>query len=217
MGRRKKEPDTVHRANISSAAERLFMQKGIGAVTVDEIAGEAGYSKATVYVYFENKEEIIHMLVLESMKMLHGYIHQALTADSGIRKRYDGICRALSQYQEQYPFYFEIVAGEINVDAGLPGCPPVDREIYEIGEEINREIGRFLQNGIKTGEVRPDIQVEETVFIFWSALSGVIQMAAKKKMYMEKAMGISIQQYLDYAFHTLWRSISADREEGEEV
>ena len=71
MGRRKKEPRSVHRENIASSASALFMEKGIAATSMDDIAKAAGYSKATLYVYFENKEEIISILVLESMKKLH--------------------------------------------------------------------------------------------------------------------------------------------------
>ena len=56
MARRKKEPKSVHRQNIASAASRLFMEKGIEATSVNDIAKAAGYSKATLYVYFENKE-----------------------------------------------------------------------------------------------------------------------------------------------------------------
>ena len=58
MGRRKKEPRSVHRENIVSAASALFLEKGIAAASMDDIAKAAGYSKATLYVYFENKEEI---------------------------------------------------------------------------------------------------------------------------------------------------------------
>ena len=54
MGRRKKEPRSVHRENIASAASSLFMEKGIRLVSMDDIAKAAGYSKATLYVYFEN-------------------------------------------------------------------------------------------------------------------------------------------------------------------
>ena len=68
MGRRKKEPKSVHREHIASAASVLFMEKGIAATSMDDIAKAAGYSKATLYVYFENKEEIISILVLNSMK-----------------------------------------------------------------------------------------------------------------------------------------------------
>ena len=46
MGRRKKEPRSVHREHIASAASKLFMEKGIGATSMDDIAKAAGYSKA---------------------------------------------------------------------------------------------------------------------------------------------------------------------------
>lgn len=62
MGRRKKEAPEIHRETISFAAEHLFLQKGIEVITMDEIAKEAGYSKATLYVYFKNKEEIVAIL-----------------------------------------------------------------------------------------------------------------------------------------------------------
>ena len=44
MGRRKKEPRSVHRENIVSAASALFMEKGIAAASMDDIAKAAGYS-----------------------------------------------------------------------------------------------------------------------------------------------------------------------------
>ena len=78
MGRRKKEPRSVHRENIVSAASALFMEKGIAATSMDDIAKAAGYSKATLYVYFENKEEIVGILVLNSMQKLYDYISAAL-------------------------------------------------------------------------------------------------------------------------------------------
>ena len=73
MGRRKKEPKSVHREKIATAASALFMEKGIAATSMDDIAKAAGYSKATLYVYFENKEEIVGILVLNSMKKLYDY------------------------------------------------------------------------------------------------------------------------------------------------
>ena len=47
MGRRKKEPKSVHREKIATAASALFMEKGIAATSMDDIAKAAGYSKAT--------------------------------------------------------------------------------------------------------------------------------------------------------------------------
>ena len=47
------------RARIVSAALRLFAQRGIDAVTVDEIAADADVGKGTLYNYFHAKEDIV--------------------------------------------------------------------------------------------------------------------------------------------------------------
>ena len=57
VARRKKEPQNIHRKNISGAAEQLFMKMGIENTSMNDIAKESGYSKATLYVYFKNKEK----------------------------------------------------------------------------------------------------------------------------------------------------------------
>ena len=46
MGRRKKEPRSVHRENIAAAAAGLFMEKVISQTSMDDIAKAARYSKA---------------------------------------------------------------------------------------------------------------------------------------------------------------------------
>ena len=76
MARRKKEPQNVHRKAISTVAEQLFMKKGIENTSSNDIAKESGYSKATLYVYFKNKEELVGILVLESMQKLYEYIRR---------------------------------------------------------------------------------------------------------------------------------------------
>lgn len=44
---------------ISEAAQRLFFERGIKAVNVDDIAASLGISKKTIYNHFSSKDEII--------------------------------------------------------------------------------------------------------------------------------------------------------------
>ena len=83
---------------------------------MDDIAKAAGYSKATLYVYFENKEEIVGILVLDSMKKLYNYISSALAQRVTTKERYDLICCGLVAYQEEFPFYFKMVLDKININ-----------------------------------------------------------------------------------------------------
>ena len=208
MGRRKKEPRSVHRENIVSAASALFMERGIAATSMDDIAKAAGYSKATLYVYFENKEEIVGILVLNSMKKLYDYISSALIQHETTKARFDFICRGLVQYQEEFPFYFKMVLDKINIDFESKEYLPEERETYQIGEEINEKIKTFLLSGMEKGDLRNDLDIMPAIFNFWGMLSGIIQLAANKEEYIKKSMGLSKIKFLEYGFSLVYHSIA---------
>ena len=208
MGRRKKEPRSVHRENIVSAASALFMERGIAATSMDDIAKAAGYSKATLYVYFENKEEIVGILVLNSMKKLDDYISSALIQHEATKARYDFICRGLVQYQEEFPFYFKMVLDKINIDFESQDYLPEEKETYQIGEEINEKIKDFLLSGMKKGDLRGDLEIMPAIFNFWGMLSGIIQLAANKEEYIKKSMGLSKIKFLEYGFSLVYHSLA---------
>ena len=208
MGRRKKEPKSVHRENIASAASILFMKKGIAATSMDDIAKAAKYSKATLYVYFKNKEEIVGILVLNSMKKLYDYIVFALEQQESTQSRYNFICNGLVQYQEEFPFYFKMVLDKINIDFENHNTLPEEKETYQIGEEINKKIKDFLIAGIEKGDLRNDLEIMPAIFNFWGMLSGIIQLAVNKEEYIKKSMGLSKKQFLEYGFSMLYYSIA---------
>ena len=208
MGRRKKEPRSVHRENIVSAASTLFMERGIAATSMDDIAKAAGYSKATLYVYFENKEEIVGILVLNSMKKLYDYISSALIQHETTKARYDFICRGLVQYQEEFPFYFKMVLDKINIDFESKDYLPEEKETYQIGEEINEKIKNFLLSGMEKGDLRSDLEIMPAILNFWGMLSGIIQLAANKEEYIKKSMGLSKIKFLEYGFSLVYYSIA---------
>lgn len=208
MGRRKKEPESTHRENIAMAAESLFMRGGIEATTMNDIAKEAGYSKATLYVYFADKEEIVSFLVLKSMKVLYSHISEAVEGQATAKEKYGKICRALVNYQEQSPLYFVLALGEINVDFDKENYLPLEKETFEVGEQINHKIEEFIHGGIKSGEIQPNIPVLQTAFLFWAALTGLIQMSVNKRAYLEKAANLSRHQFLEDGFERLYGIIS---------
>lgn len=208
MGRRKKEPRSVHRNNIASVASKLFMEKGILSTSMDDIAKAAGYSKATLYVYFENKEEIVSMLVLDSMKKLCSYISVALQQQKSTRAKYDLICQELVRYQEEYPFYFKMTLEKININFENQDYFPEEKETFQIGEEINAMIRLLLVSGIENGDLCRDIDIVPTSFSCWGMLSGLIHFASNKEDYIQKIMKLSKSEFLQYGFNMIYLSIA---------
>ena len=52
----------ARRSEILEAATTVFSEKGFHAATLDEVAGEAGVSKGSIYNHFDSKESIIDAL-----------------------------------------------------------------------------------------------------------------------------------------------------------
>ncbi|MGI0525390.1 TetR/AcrR family transcriptional regulator [Rhizobium giardinii] len=62
-GRRAAGEDPAKRGQIIDGAKRVFMSVGFDAASMNDITREAGVSKGTIYVYFENKEELFAAMI----------------------------------------------------------------------------------------------------------------------------------------------------------
>jgi len=70
-------------AEILDAALKVFAQKGFAAARMDDIAKEAGVTKGTIYLYFENKEAVFKSLVRESVGATIATVTAAAQAQEG--------------------------------------------------------------------------------------------------------------------------------------
>ena len=207
MARRQKEEPAVHRNRIAMAAGELFETKGIGAATMDEIAKKAGYSKATLYVYFQNKEEIVGYLVLHSMVKLKEYLSSAMESKKDFREKYLAIGRALVIYEEEYPFYFSMVLDHINIDFQHSRCEESERETFRVGEEITSMLLAFFNDAVEKGAFRKQPDIHAVLFSIWGMLSGLIQLTANKQEYITQEMHLSKQEFLERGFMLLYDAV----------
>ena len=59
MARKTKEEAQATRESILDAAETVFLDKGVSAATLEQIAREAGVTRGAVYWHFKNKEDLL--------------------------------------------------------------------------------------------------------------------------------------------------------------
>src|SRR6478736_912985 len=60
------------REAIVDAAARLFLERGFGSVSMDELAMAAGVARRTLYNQFASKEEIFREMLLRVSRQLEG-------------------------------------------------------------------------------------------------------------------------------------------------
>ncbi|MGH2563677.1 MAG: TetR/AcrR family transcriptional regulator, partial [Ginsengibacter sp.] len=56
------------RDRIKQKADELFRRYGIKSVTMDEIAGQLGVSKKTIYHSFSDKNELVDGVIVDMLK-----------------------------------------------------------------------------------------------------------------------------------------------------
>jgi AcrR family transcriptional regulator len=53
------KPPEERRNELVNAAQRLFLEQGVGPTTIEQITSGAGVAKGTFYLYFSSKEDIL--------------------------------------------------------------------------------------------------------------------------------------------------------------
>lgn len=183
-----------HRGSILAAAERLFAEKGTERTTMDDIAREAEYSKATLYVYFQSKVEIINAILLSGMVLLKKKIHEAIESQTEWLPAYDAVCSAIIRFYDDNPTAFDAATGGIQLeqDEDTKGVT----EILRVSKEIDEELAAFLERGVEAGVVRPHLTPMETVLLFWAALAGIVRTSSSRAGHIKVLSGLSREEYL---------------------
>mgnify|MGYP003740047441 CR=1 FL=1 len=82
------------RETVLAVASRLFMRHGYKPVSVNQIAEEAGVTKASVYYYFPNKAALFAAAVTEMMKRIGEVSTRILSGGGSLPERLETIAKA---------------------------------------------------------------------------------------------------------------------------
>ena len=207
-GQNKKEGvAAVHRETIIKAAERLFLEKGVSATTIDDISKMSEYSRRTIYTYFESKEGILCHIVVKGLTELKENLSQAIANNSLFLDRYFAICNAMKDYCVKNPQSFASV-NQTNIEnIDFNSVPPAVTRIFTLGAEINVMIGNFIENGKQTGDVKASIQTMKTAYILWSSISSLLSLVQSKGIFLEKEFNTTETDFLNYGYKQIINSI----------
>ena len=197
--KRKERLKEIHTASVLETAEKLFEEKGFDAVSMDEIAFDTGISKSTVYVYFKSKQIIWDSIVCKYMELLLEDAKKAADGEGSFEDRFYRLCFDIADKFDKHPLFCKGTLGKISVDMEQE----LYKKIYDIGEQTNEEIARFIRSGIEEGVVRKDIDIYPAVIMMWSSISGIISMANDKEEYLKLRFNMSKDEYLKKAFKML--------------
>ncbi|MDH6154649.1 AcrR family transcriptional regulator [Polynucleobacter sphagniphilus] len=92
------------RQHILNAAKAVFMEFGLDAVSMREIAKRAGYTAGAIYSYFASKEDIYAALLTDSLERLNDCVSQS-TQGASIDQKVDAKNTILELRKSALAFY----------------------------------------------------------------------------------------------------------------
>src|SRR6267142_908488 len=141
--------ETLRKA-ILDVASKLFIERGLGGTSMQDIAAELGLTRTAVYYYFKNKQEILKGLTEDVTLQA-----KRMTEIAAARRDVDAAA-ALRELVEQYallilsrPAEFRVVErNEVDMPPKLAAAAETARRgIFENFSEL-------IQRGIDSGEFR---------------------------------------------------------------
>lgn len=151
--RRAAGEDPRKRDQILEGAKRVFMKAGFDAATMNDITREAQVSKGTIYVYFNNKEDLFAALIERERMRLVASIRSTLSAEAPVR---DSLLQFGSVFSQHV-----LSPGSINAMRTVVGViermPKLATRFFTTGpESLKSVIEAYLQQQVAAGRLEID-------------------------------------------------------------
>ena len=137
------------REAILHAAGPVLQREGINGATMGAIASEAGVDRATIYYYFEDKQEIfrtaIHDGLVEMVAALEDVAASGHSAPIRLRDSIRAVMRAYERHYPQLYIFFQDGATSSIIDNHL------NAEILASGARYEALVEAAVRDGVESG------------------------------------------------------------------
>jgi AcrR family transcriptional regulator len=135
------------RARLLAAARELFAERGLHDTAISDIAARADVGLGTVYLHFQNKEELLTAIVDDDITALLGRIHEATA----------GLDSALARHRAGLRIYLEeAFARRATSRILFEQVPQAHAALRAARERWVAVVAALVREGVAAGEIRTD-------------------------------------------------------------
>jgi len=200
----RRERERIKRRNdIIDSAERIFFSKGFEHATMMAVADSAELSKGTLYLYFQNKDELCQAIILRGLNKIRNVFLKISRSDhTGIMKILD-IAERYIEFSQKEPDYYKALLKFRNFlqDSQQNGdiyisCRNENKKIIDI-------IATIINSGIEDGSIRNEINAERFALAIWGEYTGTLPGLILNSNSTDPGKGRSHEEVVLYMFQLL--------------
>jgi AcrR family transcriptional regulator len=208
IAERRVEEKERRRGEILDAAERLYAEKGWDAVTMDQVARSARLSRALLYVYFRDKEELLYGIGERAMQVLRERFVAAIGSQPRGIDQVLAIGRAYVTYAHDFPHYFDVCA-RFQAHSMSPDPGSNEGACATAGDAAIGVVVQAITAGLADGTIRRDVGAPMMFAVsLWAFTHGVIQLAMAKGDDLAR-LQIEVGAFCEYSLNLLTKMAAA--------
>lgn len=165
--RRERERE-ARRGAVLDAARGLVRERGFGGVTTRQIAERCELSEATLFWYFESKDEILTSLLFEGIDFMARGLERILGAGAPAEKKLARVWDFFAEVRAEHPEYTQVFALLAQPHAAASVTEEVKSEIARRSGDNFRRLAELLRDvvGSQNARVAADL--------LWAAFVGLM-------------------------------------------
>jgi len=199
---KRKPKNPAKRLAILEAAVSIFSKKGFYEATVSEIAKRARVSEATIYEYFSTKEELLFSIPAQKILEYQTKNRDILQYIQGATNKLRFMIYSHLQLYISDLDYARVAMLILKTNRNF-----INTEAYKVVQASARSTIEILEEGIKSGEFRQDIQPYLVRAMIW----GTIEHLVIRKSLLGKPE--DLLSFADEITNTIFQGILAPRKE----
>lgn len=212
IAERREEEKERRRDELLDAAESLYAKNGWEAVTMDQVARAARLSRALVYVYFKDKDDLLFAIGERAMTLLRQRFAAALQTPGSGRDKVDAIGRAYMGYALEFKHFFDFCSRFQNHEPSSAASPN-EEACSQAGDAVMDLVVQGIEAGVADGSISAELAREPRLLglSLWAFTHGIVQIAVAKAEDLAR-QGVAAPVFSEYAFElvrTLLRSSPA--------
>ena len=185
--------DENKRLAIYHAAMEIVNSNGLANTSMSKIARTAGVSASTIYVYFENKEDMLNKLYLMVKEESSAELFRGFSEDIGVKEGLALYMGNLFSYMQAHPVKFSFQEQFIN-------SPSISPETKEKGLECYAPLYRLFMKGLEQKLVKDYPPVLIGTYIY-APIMRLVKIHLDGELYVD-------DDILKKAIEMAWKAVS---------
>ena len=173
VSKRQIEERKMRQERILSGALEVFKTRGLEKATMEEIAEESGFGKASLYYYFQSKEEVFSAILENGWQMLWSNLEPVISDSFSPRKTFVNVLLKIAEIIRSRPGLFEFLFN-------APQKVIFDKQPWkQHQDQLYSTLNSLLVAGVKAGEF-PQIDPKLLFEAIGGLFMGVVLMGDQK-------------------------------------